>query len=66
MEIIAGVPKIWVVAKKDIPQGHELFLNYGPEYFDELECLCEGDNCVEREKEGRWFEELKRLNSGDE
>jgi len=65
-EIIAGVPKIWVVATEDIPQGHELFLNYGPEYFDDLECLCEGDNCVEREKETRWLEELKRLNSEDE
>ena len=51
METIEGVPKIWVAAIKDIQQGQELFLDYGPEYFADQECLCKGDNCVEIKKE---------------
>jgi len=51
VETIEGVPKIWVAAIKDIQQGQELFLDYGPEYFADQKCLCKGDNCVERKKE---------------
>merc|ERR1719317_797741 len=60
VETIEGVPKIWVVAIKDIQQGQELFLDYGPEYFADQECLCKGDNCVERKKEEK-EKERKRL-----
>jgi len=60
MEIIDGVPRVWVVAMKDILQGQELFLDYGKEYFKDLECLCGGENCVEVEKERRMLKELKR------
>ena len=62
MEIIDGVPKIWVVAIKDIQQGQELFLNYGKSYFENLECLCKGENCVEIEKERKRLEKQKWMN----
>ena len=53
MEIINGNPINWVVAIKDIQQGQELFLDYGKDYFKNLECLCKGENCVEIEKKER-------------
>jgi len=62
MEIIDGVPKIWVVAIKDIQQGQELFLNYGKSYFENLECLCKGENCVEIEKESKRLKKQKWMN----
>jgi len=59
VEIINGTPKNWYVAIKDIPQEHELLVNYGKDYFNNLECLCKGENCVEIEKERRRLEELE-------
>lgn len=39
---------IWIVAKKDIKQGEELYYNYGydPEEFEDHPCLCGSDNCI--------------------
>ena len=59
MEIINGNPINWVVAIKDIQQGQELFLDYGKDYFKNLECLCKGENCVEIEKERKRLKKLE-------
>jgi len=64
MEIIDEVPKTWVVEIKDIQQGHELFLHYGPDYLKNFDCLCKGETCVEieKEKQRKRLEEQRLMN----
>ncbi len=46
VDIIRG--KIWIIALRDIPQGDEIFYNYGYEYdgVDEHRCYCNTEKCV--------------------
>jgi SET domain-containing protein len=46
IDIIDG--HIWIISKKDIKKGEELFYNYGydPEDFQDHPCLCGAENCV--------------------
>jgi len=47
-EIDSDNEHIWVVAKKDIKEGEELFYNYGydMEDFEDHPCLSGSENCI--------------------
>lgn len=55
---------IWIVAKKDIKAGEELFYNYGydMEDFEDHPCLCGSANCIGYiVAEEHWPEVRKKL-----
>jgi len=54
-EVTNGVPKITVVAYKDIKMGKQIFLNYGAGYFQNIKCLCgHKTKCLEiKKRQGR-------------
>jgi len=48
-----GLPKVIVTAKRTIKKGEQLFLDYNKEYFENMRCLCETDNCLEKTRKRR-------------
>ena len=42
--------KVTIVTDRFIKQGEELLLDYGEQYFEDLTCLCEEENCLENDK----------------
>jgi len=50
--IVGVVPKIFFISNRRIKAHEEILIYYGEDYFEELECLCGGPNCLERPK--RW------------
>jgi len=47
------LPKVFIHAKKNIKKGEQLFLDYTKDYFYNMRCLCETDNCLEKTKKPR-------------